>query len=168
MMEKETDWNNRSFTYMVNHIVEKHHKYFKKEMTQLSMLTTTILKVHGQDHKELLKVHRIFHIIQINLVQHMIKQETNIFPVIKYYDRRPSKELLDEIFYSIDELEAIEEETKSMLKELREITNGYKAPEDGCPTYDKAYKKLKDLEANILDHDHLERDILFSRLKNKG
>lgn len=165
-MKNNTYWQHKSITDIVNHITKSHHNRFQEEMPDISMLTSTILRVHGQDHKELSRVHRMFHIVQINLVQHIIKQEANIFPAIKYYDRKPSKKLLKEILYNINELEIMEKETENLLKDLREITNSYIAPEDGCPTYEKTYEKLKNLEENILNHNYLERDLLFSRLKS--
>ncbi|NLW23057.1 MAG: hypothetical protein GXY88_07380 [Tissierellia bacterium] len=102
MNDKEIHWENESLTELVNYILKNHHGYLKKEMPLLSKLTTTILKVHGSDHRELSQVHRLFHIIKINFDQHNIIQEKNILPLIKIYERRPSKETLIEILEEID------------------------------------------------------------------
>ena len=165
MNNKEINWENETSTNIVNHIVKTYHKHLQTEMPEISRLTTTILRVHGLEHKELSKVHRLFHIIKIDLDQHIIKKEVNIFPLIKIYDRRPSKELLEEIIEEINELESGRNDTLNLLKELRKVTGGYSAPEDGCITYDKTYAMLKELESNILDHFNLESNILFPRLK---
>lgn len=33
-----------------------------------------------------------------------------------------------------------------LLKEIRDLTNGFKAPDDGCQSYQLLYKELKFLE----------------------
>lgn len=161
------DWKNESLTDLINHIGTNHHEYLKKTMPELSKLTTTILRVHGGSHKELAKVHRLFHIIQIDLVQLLIKQESNIFPTIKYIDKKPSEKLLKEILHEIDASVPIQEEIRNLLKELREITNNYIAPEDGCVTYDRTYDTLREFASNILEHLDLENNILLPRLKEE-
>lgn len=122
------------------------------ELAELSKLTTTILRVHGSDHKELYKVHKLFHIIQINLIQQIIKEKVHINPKVRIYNRRPSEKLLEEISEAKNELTLMKEDTFELFKELREVTNGYTAPDDGCPTYDTTYIKLKDLETKILNN----------------
>ncbi len=155
-MVKKVDWHDKSY-----------YEYLEKEMSDLSKLTTTILRVHGSDHKELYRVHKLFHIVQINQVQQMIKEKISILPSIKMYNRRPSKELLEEIFEALDELAPIKKETLEILKELREVTNGYTAPEDGCATYDTTYDKLSEFELNILEHNRLENEVFVPGLKEE-
>lgn len=105
MDNKEINWENETLTNLVNYIVKNHHKYLQEEMPEISKLTTTILRVHDLKHKEFFKIHRLFHIIKINLEQYIIKKEVNIFPLIKIYHRRPPKELLEEIINEINEME---------------------------------------------------------------
>ena len=159
------DWKNESLSDLINYIITQYHGYLQKNMSEISKLTTTILKVHGSTHRELSKVHRLFHIIEINLVQHMLKQETGIFPYVKQYTRKPSKELLDEIFVEKDFLESEQDDIESLLNQLRQVTDEYSAPEDGCMTYDKTYELLKEFDSNVLEHLDIENRILFSRLK---
>ncbi len=160
-------WSGESSTDLINHIGDSYNKYLEKEISELSRLTTIILKVHGSEHKELSKVHRIYHIIQINLVQHILKEQTGIFPLVKMYDRKPSKELLDEMFESINELTPFINETKELLDELRNVTDNYTAPEDGCVTYDNTYEKLAKFESKILEKLTLEENVLFPKLKEE-
>ena len=54
-----------------------------------------------------------------------------------------------------------------VLKELRKITDQYRVPEDGCPTYMETFRKLEDLESDLFQHIHLENNILFPRLEGQ-
>lgn len=155
---------NKSYTDLVNEIVNTYHKYFQREMTEISKLTSTILRVHGREHRELRIVHRLFNNTKTILEEILIIKEVDIFPYIKMYDRKPSKELLNKILYNINELEKEYREIENKLKELRQVTNNYTAPEDGCNTYDKTFEKLEEFENNIMENIYLEKD-LFSKLK---
>ncbi|MCF6461856.1 hemerythrin domain-containing protein [Clostridium sp. Cult1] len=167
MENKIVELQNESLTNLVNIISNVYHEYFQKEMKNISTLTTTILKVHGKDHKELSKVHRIYHIIQINLVQRMIKEGINILPLVKIYDRRPRKELLEEIFQEKNLLKSEEDNIDNLFEDLNKITKGYSAPKDGCATYDRTYEILKEFESKVLEYIHLEENYLFPRLKEE-
>lgn len=81
-MERDI-WLNKPYGEVIDYIMKNYHKYISNQLKDLSKLTTTIMRVHGLDHEELFEVHRLFHTIQINMVQHAIRQETRIFPVIK-------------------------------------------------------------------------------------
>ncbi|NMB08232.1 MAG: hypothetical protein GX981_07610 [Tissierellia bacterium] len=155
---------NKSYTDLVNEIVNTYHKYFQREMPEISKLTSTILRVHGREHRELRIVHRLFNNTKTILEEILIIKEVDIFPYIKMYDRKPSKELLNKILYNINELEKEYREIENKLKELRQVTNNYTAPEDGCNTYDKTFEKLEEFENNIMENIYLEKD-LFSKLK---
>ncbi|SHD75938.1 hemerythrin domain-containing protein [Schnuerera ultunensis] len=167
MENRIVDWQNESLTDLVNFITDVYHEYFQKEMKSISTLTTTILRVHGKDHRELSKVHRIYHIIQINLVQRMVKEGVNILPLIKIFERKARKEFLEEIFQEKDLLESEEDNIQNLFKDLNKITNGYSAPEDGCATYERTYETLKEFESKVLEYIYLEEDILYPRLKEE-
>jgi regulator of cell morphogenesis and NO signaling len=46
---------------------------------------------------------------------------------------------------------------------MREVTNGYTVPEDGCMSYRLLYRALPEFEADLHEHIHLENNILFPR-----
>lgn len=51
-----------------------------------------------------------------------------------------------------------------MLKEMREITENYRLPEDACRTYTLTYQKLEEMESDLFQHIHLENNVLFPRV----
>ena len=50
-----------------------------------------------------------------------------------------------------------------ILKEIRQVSNGFKVPADGCISYETLYKALVALEQDLHEHIHLENNILFPR-----
>ncbi|HZW83117.1 MAG TPA: iron-sulfur cluster repair di-iron protein [Candidatus Deferrimicrobium sp.] len=161
---EDIDWRNEPLGKLVDHIINNHHTYVQRELPQISELTTKILRVHGANHGELAKVHRLFHTLKMELEQHLIKEEEVLFPLIKQYEQNPSKETLDRISKQVLETEQEHDAAGDIIKELREITAQYTVPQDACTTYGLTYRKLVDFEADLFQHIHLENNILFKRL----
>ena len=133
----------------------------RRELPQLSDLSTTILRVHGASHEELSKVHRLFHNLKMEIDQHLIKEEEIVFPLIRGYAENPTSSQLKRIIEVDSELMKEHDGVGDVLKELRKVTDQYSVPEDGCATYEMTYLKLKDMESNLFQHIHLENNILF-------
>lgn len=153
-----------SNTELIDSYIMPHHVFTKLILPEISELATKILKVHGSHHKELFQIHKLVRNLEMELEQHLIKEEEILFPMIKDYDKNPSGELLDNIKEQVVETEAEHDGAGDILKELRKITGDYVAPADGCGTYRRTFEKLQDLEADLFQHIHLENNILFRKL----
>jgi regulator of cell morphogenesis and NO signaling len=160
----QVDFRKMSPTELIDYIVNTHHIFVKRILPELSELTTKILRVHGPNHEDLFKVHKLFHNLKTELEQHLIKEEEILFPMIKDYDKKPSSDLLDRIIKVMKETEDEHETAGGVIKELRKITSEYKLPEDACGTFSLTYERLKELEADLFQHIHLENNILFKQL----
>jgi regulator of cell morphogenesis and NO signaling len=162
---KDTDWRQASTSKLIDHILNTHHVYMRRELPQLSDLSTTILRVHGASHGELSQVHRLFHNLKLEIDQHLIKEEEIVFPLLKDYAENPSSSKLTKIVDLNGELRKEHDGAGDVVKELRKVTDHYSVPSDGCPTYIMTYTKLEDMESNLFQHIHLENNILFPRLE---
>jgi regulator of cell morphogenesis and NO signaling len=160
------DFREMSAGELIEYIENTHHVYVKKSLPELSELTIKIMRVHGANHNVLFKVHKLFSMLKAELEQHLIKEEESLFPLIKEYGRNPSAELLARINKVISELEDEHEGAGNILKELRKITEDYTVPKDGCSTYFATFDKIKELEADLFQHIHLENNILFKKTGN--
>ncbi|MHC1683604.1 MAG: iron-sulfur cluster repair di-iron protein [Clostridiaceae bacterium] len=160
--EEFTDWVKEKPSKLVDYIVNKHHRYLKEELPKLSELTFKILRVHGNGHEELFKVHKLFNTLRTELEGHLVKEEEYLFPAIKKYEIDNDKEKVKAL---LNEIEDEHEGAGNIIKELREVTNHYIEPQDGCGTYQLTYRKLRELEEDTFQHIHLENNILFKTFK---
>ncbi len=165
LKEQKIDWRTAPFVELVDYIVNSHHAYMHTTLPELSQITTTILRVHGAGHKELSKVHRLFHSLKLELEQHLITEEEVLFPLVKEYEETKSEDVLKKAIETIDQLESEHEGAGDILKELREITQDYAIPADACGTYERTYAMLQEMENDLFQHIHLENNILHPRLK---
>lgn len=158
------DWTKAPLSELVDHIINVHHAYLNAELPRISELTSKILRVHGEHHPELSMVHKLFHTMKMDFEAHTIKEETVQYPAIKEYEKNKTEAALHKAIKLNQELSDEHTSVGNILKELREVTNDYKVPDDGCTTYRLTYDKLQELEAETFEHIHLENNILFPRL----
>lgn len=158
--EEFTDWVKEKPGKLVDYIVNKHHRYLKEELPRISELIFKILSVHGSSHPELFKVHKLFNTLRTELEGHLVKEEEYLFPAIKNYEVEKDKK---KVLNLLEELEGEHVGAGDIIKELREVTDHYTAPKDGCRTFELTYRKLRELEEDIFQHIHLENNILFKK-----
>ena len=156
-------WEKASYQELIDHIILKHHRYINEELPLLSPYVTKVLRVHGQNQPHLAQIHHLFHELQIELEQHLIKEEQEDFPLILELEQNPTKNLFKKLQVVVENLENEHSHAGNILRELREITNDYTPPEGACGTYSLVYQRLFDLESDLFQHIHLENHVLFPR-----
>ena len=162
----DIDWRQAPTIGLLDHIVNNHHVFLQRELPQLSDLTTTIRRVHGASHGDVLaKVHRLFHNLKLDVDQHLIQEEVIVFPLLKECAENPEPALLEKIIDLNGGLIEIHEGAGEILKELRKVTDNYTLPEGACRTYQMTFSKLEGLESDLFQHIHLENNLLFPRFE---
>ncbi|HEX4983051.1 MAG TPA: hemerythrin domain-containing protein, partial [Ilumatobacteraceae bacterium] len=98
-----------------------------------------------------------------DLEPHMSKEEQVLFPMIRELATASSAPsfhcgtLRNPISVMMREHDAVGE----LLAQLRQLTNGYVPPADGCASYVACYAALAELEADTHLHIHKENNLLF-------
>ncbi|WP_062239425.1 iron-sulfur cluster repair di-iron protein [Fictibacillus sp. FJAT-27399] len=159
-----TKWERQKYKDLIQYIIDAHHSYLYMALPNLQTIITKIYNKYGKSHPELSSIHYLFSILKIELEQHIIVEEELIFPKIISYEKHPTLNALIDITEFVEDLEREHQHISQILKDLRDITNDYRAPEDVCATYRLAYVKLDELESDLFQHLHLENNILFPRL----
>jgi len=162
------DWENASDSELIDYIVTKHHRYLNEELPQLSPYVTKVFRVHGAEHPHLARVHKLFNELKVELEQHLMKEETEDFPLILAIEEKPTDEKYAKLQKVVDELESEHSHAGDILKELREITNDFTPPAGACGSYRLVYNRLEVLESDMFDHIHLENNILFPRAMERA
>ena len=165
--DRTTDWNAVDCSSLVDHVVATHHAYLKRELGGLAEFTSRIRNVHSLGHPELMQLDHLFRTFMLEIEEHLLKEEEQIFPLIKQYDMERGKDTLARAVAAIDELEAEHSAAGDLLREMREITADYSLPPDACRSYMVTFQKLEELEDDMFQHIHLENNILFPRLEKE-
>lgn len=163
---KFDDWE---LDFLVDYILNTHHKYVKNAIPILLDYTSKVAKVHGQEHPEVITIANKFHEAADELNGHMCKEEQILFPYIKQLVSAKSNKssipgsVFETIKNPINMMEHEHDVVGDIFKTIRELSNNYAAPEDGCTTYKVSYLKLKEFEEDLHQHIHLENNILFPK-----
>jgi len=154
----ENNFNEMSPAVLLAYIEDTHHSYLRHALPETAELLSTILRVHGNNHRELFEVYKLFGQLKTDLEQHLLKEETILFPDLNQADVN-LKEVTEMTAEIIREHEAAGE----ILRELRRITGNYSLPSDACNTFRKTYSMLEEVEQDLHQHIHLENNILLQQ-----
>jgi regulator of cell morphogenesis and NO signaling len=149
--------------FLIDYIVNTHHKYVVKTLPDLVFYTQKIASVHGEHHPELVDIAHKIVAINTELTSHLKREEKVLFPAIKDIIQNSSKKSKDIIQSEISRMLSEHDFAGRTMDEINVITDGYEVPDDGRNTYKVTLKLLRQFEDDLHIHVHLENNILFSK-----
>jgi regulator of cell morphogenesis and NO signaling len=175
--ESDLDFQNAGLAELIAHILAAHHGYVKHEVPRIKQLLLKVVAVHCAGHPELAAVQRTFHALADELLGHMMKEEVVLFPYIEKLEHAAGAGMpapqaaFGSIRNPVRMMELEHDSAGGALEQLRKLTSAYTAPENACFSYKTLYAALKEFEADLHQHVHLENNILFPRaiaLEDRG
>jgi regulator of cell morphogenesis and NO signaling len=160
---------NRPVDRLIDHILATHHAYVRSAVPTIARYLETLQSVDGARHPELTRVAAIFGAVSANLERHMFKEEQILFPYVRELaattarDRGVWMSPFGTVENPIRMLEREHLEAAGELRVIRELTNGYTTPDDGCPTYEVCLAELARFERDLQRHVNLENSVLFPK-----
>jgi regulator of cell morphogenesis and NO signaling len=150
-------WDERPVAELVRHIVDFYHRRLRIELPELISLAAKVEDRHAEKascprglRSHLEEVHRA-------VLEHLAKEEQVLFPMI--LDGRGGM-----AGAPIHVMEAEHLDHAENLRRTRRLTTDLVAPDEACPTWRALYLRLRGLEAELMDHIHLENNVLFRRV----
>jgi regulator of cell morphogenesis and NO signaling len=155
------DWN---ADFLVDYIVNVHHTYVTDNLSIINEFATKVAGVHGHHSPETIEIDDLFTKLSNELILHLEKEETILFPAIKAKVADPSFQ------YDMNVIEILEDEhdnAGTIVKRIQQLSNNFTPPEWACNTYKALYHKLDEFINDLYQHIHLENNILFLKVKEK-
>ena len=164
------DFDYWDIDFLTDYILNVHHRYLKKALPEVKEQTTRFLDEHRKKFPELEELQSIINGFIKEIPPHMKREEEIFFPYIKQihhaHKHRESyaKLLIRTLRKPIEEVMLKEHEsTGSNLQRLRAVTHNYTPPAKACITHKVTFAKLKELDNDLVQHIHLESNILFPK-----
>ncbi|HLS61017.1 MAG TPA: DUF542 domain-containing protein [Virgibacillus sp.] len=154
-------WDQLSSTELIDHILEHHHSYLKGELPVIGEFVTRIYNVHGTGEPHLGELHRLYDVFKTTMEDNMMKEENELYPLIKEYENKPSEATKLMIDNATNQLKLSLQSATNLLDKMRGLTNGFRPPATACGSYKVTYSRLAELESNTLQHIHLENNLLL-------
>jgi regulator of cell morphogenesis and NO signaling len=154
-----------TLTELCDHIEQTHHASLREELPRLGTMLRKVAGVHGQHHPWVHQMVAVFDAFDLDLRQHMLKEERVLFPLIRRIEAGDDQAIRSTL--SLDSpiavMEHEHEEAGQALARLRALSNGFTAPAGACGTFLAILDGLRELEADMHWHVHKENNVLFPR-----
>jgi len=164
------DFDSWDIDFLADYILNVHHSYLKKALPETKEQVDKFLDEHRKKFPELGEIETIMSQFLREMPPHMKQEEEVFFPYIKqiYHAHKHHESyarlLIRTLRKPIEEvMEKEHETTGSNLNKLRSITNNYTPPPNACLTHKVTFAKLKELDRDLVQHIHLESNILFPK-----
>lgn len=163
------DYASWSLEALLEYVVDKHHSYIRDHIPLIQGYLHKLCRVHGKNHPELFEIDQLFTASSDDLLAHLQKEEQILFAYIfeivaasnnnTQLRRPPFITIKNPVAMMMNEHIT---EGERFLR-IRELSNNFTAPADGCNTYKAAYAALADYERDLHLHIHLENNLIFER-----
>ena len=158
-----------SLSRLVQHIVRVHHLCVRQELPRLAEMALKLAATRGDRAPELGKVAELIEKLRGEMNTHIQKEEQVLFPFISQMDQEsivaypPSHACFRSITHPIFMMEQEHESADHIVAELIRLTNHFEPPSWACATHIVLFSGLREFEADLKQHVHLENDVLFPR-----
>jgi len=163
-------FNTWALDFLADYIVNVHHAYISITLPGLKEHLDMFVQEHRKKYPNLVELNEHFNRLYGELLSHLKQEEELIFPYIRklyraYYNRESYAGLLvrtlrkpveDLMHHGHDNIE-------KALHYMRLLTDNYTPPAQACISHKVAYLRLRELDNDLVQHVHLENNILFPK-----
>jgi regulator of cell morphogenesis and NO signaling len=150
-------WDERPIPELVRHIVDHYHMRLRVELPELISFAAKVERRHGEKASCPRGLRQHLEQVHQSVLEHLAKEEQILFPMILAGRGRNA-------VAPICVMESEHRDHATNLERTRELTANLTPPEEACPTWKALYLRLEQLEAELVEHIHLENNILFRRV----
>lgn len=150
----QRDWREAATPELIDHLLRRFHERHREEVPELIRMARRVEQVHGDradcphglaDHLEAMYQ---------ELLSHMMKEEQVLFPMLLGGNDAAAQAPISMMRFEHDQ-------HGDALARLEGLTNDIVPPADACNTWRALYAGLKHLREELMQHIHLENNVLF-------
>lgn len=163
-------FENWTIDFLTDFIINVHHKYLSTALPDTKGYLEKFAAGHRKKFGYLDELEKQYNSLYKEMIPHLQQEEDIIFPYIRqiahaYESKEPYAGLLVRTLRKpVEELMHHEHETViKRLNKIRELTHHYTTPEKACASHRVTFGKLRELDCDLVQHLHLENNILFPR-----
>jgi regulator of cell morphogenesis and NO signaling len=152
---------------VIGRILENHHAYIRQQVPVIHGYLAKLAVKKGERFPDLKKLEQLFTEMASDLMRHMEKEETILFPFIEaMLDARDQchrvpRTPFGTIQNPVRMMELEHQHAGNEMWLIRVLTNNFQPPADACVTWRACYAELEAFERDLHEHVHLENNVLF-------
>ncbi|HDZ72331.1 MAG TPA: iron-sulfur cluster repair protein YtfE [Aurantimonas coralicida] len=148
----------RETTALIDHIQTRYHEVHRRQIPELIELSRKVEAVHAAHPNAPEGLADALQQIMGELEVHMKKEELILFPAM----RRQAEGQLDA---PITEMRHDHDAHGAFLERVAQITDDYTLPDGACRSWQALYAGAAQLKDDLMEHIHLENNVLFPRFE---
>lgn len=152
-----TRWDRASLSALADHIESHYHAELRRDLPALIEAARRVERVHADKPDVPAGLAAALDDFFAEMQDHMMKEERLLFPMIR---RGACGEA---VYMPVRVMESEHDAHGRRLAQLRALTRDHVAPAYACVTWRALYDGLRRLEDELMQHIHLENNILFAR-----
>lgn len=156
----EHDWQSASTSELIDHILTRYHAVHRQQMPELIRLARRVEHVHGERPECPNGLAELLESMHQELESHMQKEEKILFPMLK-------RGLDHDAQGPIAVMRFEHDEHGEALARLMALTHNIQTPKGACTTWRALYAGLREFRADLMQHVHLENNVLFERAETQ-
>lgn len=149
-------WDERPVPELIDHLLEHYHRFHRSELPRLLAMAQKVERVHAGVDTCPIGLAAHLHHVAGELDSHMQKEEQILFPMLQRGEgalaRMPIRVMRSE-----------HDHHGEALRHLADLTDNLTLPPDACNTWRALYLGLRTLHEDLMEHIHLENNVLFTR-----
>jgi regulator of cell morphogenesis and NO signaling len=150
-------WDLRTPTELTDHIEAHYHAALRRDVPALIEAARKVERVHAARPDVPAGLTELLESFWQEMVDHMEKEEQILFPLIRRGIRGPG------VAPPIRRMMLEHDIHGEALARIRAVTGNLHAPEGACATWRALYDGLTRLETELMQHIHLENNVLFTQ-----
>ncbi|HYD41511.1 MAG TPA: iron-sulfur cluster repair protein YtfE [Anaeromyxobacter sp.] len=149
-------WAERPLADLIDFIIARYHVPLRRDLPDLVALARKVEHRHADKESCPRGLGDLLEGIQAEVASHLEKEEQILFPIVKA-GRGPDAGM------PIRVMELEHDQHGANLRRIRELTGDLVLPREACRSWTALYDGLTRLEAELMEHIHLENNVLFPR-----
>lgn len=155
-------WESRPLEELADHIEQHYHAGLRRDLPPLIDAARRVERVHAS--KPAVPAGLADHLSEFwtEMQSHMQKEEMALFPMIRRGGRGQG------VYMPVRMMQQEHDQHAQSLARIRELTGDLEIPAHACATWTALYHGLATLEEELMQHIHLENNVLFLRAARSG
>ena len=154
--EEIVRWDERPLDQLIDHIITRYHEPLRQDLPRLVELARKVEQVHADKPACPFGLADLLQEVWQAVQSHLAKEEQILFPIILGGKGRWAHGPVQAMFVE-------HEDHGRNLARIRQLTADLTPPAEACESWRELYRALARLEAELMEHIHLENNILFLR-----
>jgi regulator of cell morphogenesis and NO signaling len=150
-------WDSRPLRELADHIEQHYHAALRRDVPPLIAAAQRVERVHAAKPAVPIGLADALAEFWGDLQNHMLKEERVLFPMIRR--NVPAALVGNPVAVMLDDHATHGQQ----LASIRRLARNFEIPAEACATWTALYHGLEALETELMQHIHLENDILFQR-----